>query len=69
MLYGHTVSHMGGEMTTEQKALEHASRAAEVTRYEWHGAFGLVVVEVRQGHVYVNGDWVEPVDAQEPRTG
>jgi hypothetical protein len=26
----------------------------------WHSSFGLVVIEVRQGQVFVNGDLVRP---------
>lgn len=32
----------------------------------WQSAFGLVVIEVREGQTYVNGDLVEPVPAPVP---
>lgn len=36
--------------------------AAEgVLRYVWEGRFGTMLIEVREGLVYVNGSHVEPV--------
>ena len=34
-------------------------QAGEVVMH-WQSAFGLIVIEVRSGQVYVNGDLVEP---------
>ena len=34
--------------------------ADEVVRYVWHSKFGDVLVEVRDGHAYVNGEMVNP---------
>jgi len=31
----------------------------------WHSAFGLVVIEVRSGQVFVNGDLVEPAGGKQ----
>lgn len=33
---------------------------AGVLRYVWEGRFGTMLIEVRQGQVYVNGGLVEP---------
>ena len=33
---------------------------APVERYEWHGRFGPMVVEIRDGQAFVNGQAVEP---------
>jgi hypothetical protein len=29
-------------------------------RHLWHSRFGLIVIEVRAGEVFVNGQWVQP---------
>lgn len=34
--------------------------AAPAQRWEWHGRYGCVVIEVLDGRVYVNGSRVEP---------
>ncbi len=31
-----------------------------VLRYVWEGKFGSMLIEVKDGHVYVNGQAVEP---------
>ncbi|MEO8059069.1 MAG: hypothetical protein ABI671_12140 [Burkholderiales bacterium] len=33
-----------------------------VLRYLWEGRFGSMLIEVRQGRAFVNGQAVEPVD-------
>lgn len=39
--------------------------AAEgVQRYVWEGRFGTMLIEVREGRVYVNGGLVEPADPE-----
>lgn len=34
--------------------------AAPAQRWEWHGRYGCIVIEVVDGRVYVNGSLVEP---------
>ncbi len=34
-----------------------------VQRYLWEGRFGPVLIEVKEGRVYVNGQVVEPAEA------
>lgn len=34
--------------------------ADDVLRYVWHGKFGDMLLEVREGHPFVNGEAVEP---------
>jgi len=64
LLYVRTVYAMSGDNVNERQALEAtaAQRAAvdPSWRCDWHSAFGLIVIEVRGGSVYVNGDKVEP---------
>ena len=37
--------------------------AAEgVLRHLWEGRFGAMLIEVRDGRVFVNGHWVQPVE-------
>lgn len=31
-----------------------------VQRYVWEGRFGAMLIEVKEGDVFVNGQWVEP---------
>lgn len=39
--------------------------AAEgVQRYVWEGRFGTMLIEVRAGQVYVDGELVEPASAE-----
>ena len=38
-----------------------------VLRYVWHGRFGAMLVEVRDGQVFVNGQRVEPAGADSQR--
>lgn len=33
-----------------------------VLRYRWESRFGPMLIEVKEGRVYVNGDLVEPAD-------
>ncbi|HET7793793.1 MAG TPA: hypothetical protein VFL64_10460 [Rhizobacter sp.] len=41
--------------------------AAEgVQRYVWEGRFGAMLIEVRDGHAYVNGQRVEPLMQPSP---
>lgn len=35
-----------------------------VLRYLWESRFGPMLIEVREGRVYVNGGLVEPVDVE-----
>lgn len=35
--------------------------SAHVQRHVWHSRFGDIVIEVRDGAAFVNGDRVEPV--------
>lgn len=35
-----------------------------VQRYLWEGRFGSVLIEVKEGRVYVNGQVVEPADTK-----
>ena len=39
------------------------------TRYVWEGRFGTVVIEVRDGRVYVDGALVEPLDRRPVQMG
>jgi hypothetical protein len=34
--------------------------AAGVERHVWEGRYGPMLVEVRDGQVFVNGQWVQP---------
>lgn len=36
---------------------------ADVLRYVWESRYGPMLIEVRDGRVYVNGDWVEPAES------
>lgn len=44
------------------------TREAQATpageRYLWNSRFGPIEVEVRDGQVYVNGEWVRPAEPQ-----
>lgn len=40
------------------------SRDPGVERHLWHSRFGTIEVEVRDGQVYVNGDWVRPAEPE-----
>jgi hypothetical protein len=33
----------------------------------WHSAFGTIIIEVREGRVFVNGDEVKPADANQQK--
>jgi len=52
-------------MDTSNAEMQEVWSAEEVGRNDvvvhWQSAFGLVVIEVRDGVVYVNGDPVEPM--------
>ncbi|GAP36525.1 hypothetical protein [Piscinibacter sakaiensis] len=37
-----------------------------VGRYVWEGRYGAMLIEVREGRVYVNGSWVEPAAGPAP---
>ena len=37
-----------------------------VLRYVWVGRFGPILIEVKEGRVYLNGGLVEPVDVATP---
>lgn len=44
--------------------------AAGVERHVWEGRYGPMLVEVRDGQVYVNGQWVQPAAGlPDPTTG
>lgn len=36
---------------------------------QWQSSFGLIIIEVRHGRVYVNGALVEPADAAQSGAG
>lgn len=38
-----------------------------VQRYVWESRFGTMLIEVREGRVYVNGSLVEPAGADTPQ--
>jgi hypothetical protein len=46
---------------TPQTELQLAAEG--VLRYVWEGRFGSMLIEVREGRVYVNGSLVESTDA------
>jgi hypothetical protein len=46
--------------------LELALAAAGVLRYLWEGAFGSMLIEVKGGRAYVNGQLVEPAEPAAP---
>lgn len=35
-----------------------------VVRYVWEGKYGTMLIEVRNGQIYVNGGLVEPADGR-----
>ncbi len=45
---------------TTQKPLLLATEG--VQRYVWESRFGAILVEVRDGETFVNGDWVRPAE-------
>lgn len=45
---------------------EPLAAAALIQRTVWDSRYGPIVIEVRNGHVFVNGGWVEPADPSEP---
>jgi hypothetical protein len=47
----------------ELKAAE-PSPGPLVERHLWHSRFGTIEVEVRDGEVYVNGEWVRPAEPE-----
>ena len=49
-----------GTHATHQSNLPFASEG--VQRYVWHGAFGAMLIEVREGVAYVNGQRVISID-------
>lgn len=55
---------MASHDAQEQDALKAAARQDETDslRFEWRSSFGLILIEVRDGLVYVNGERVEPAD-------
>jgi hypothetical protein len=63
-LYGRTVSHMAALSQVELNRVRAESAQAGASSVNvvvhWQSAFGLIVIEVRSGEVFVNGDWVEP---------
>ncbi|MFN7725826.1 MAG: hypothetical protein ACK5QH_12230 [Rubrivivax sp.] len=40
-----------------------------VQRHLWEGRFGTMLIEVRQGQIYVNGGLVTPAEVPAPATG
>ncbi len=40
-----------------------------VERHLWHGRFGSILVEVRDGQVYVDGEWVRPAEPDSREAG
>jgi len=48
-----------GQQPAHQPSLDLAS--AGVQRYVWHGAYGAMLIEVRDGSAYVNGERVTPI--------
>ena len=52
------------EIELQQVRAATAARPPGDVVVHWHAAFGLIVLEVRSGQVYVNGDLVEPASAQ-----
>jgi hypothetical protein len=40
-----------------------------VQRHVWEGRFGTMLIEVRDGQVFVNGGLVKPADGHAPATG
>ncbi len=47
----------------DPSAQEPLPLAAEgVQRYVWESRFGAVLLEVRDGETFVNGDWVQPAE-------
>lgn len=61
LLYVRTVLVMEAPSAAELKLLAaSADRQAGEVVVHWQSPFGLIVIEVRSGQVYVNGDLVEP---------
>lgn len=53
-----------GSRRADQTSLGLAAEG--VQRYVWEGAFGAMLIEVRGGTVYVNGDRVTPISELQP---
>lgn len=54
----------------ELREVESASTGAQPSvSVHWQSRFGLIVIEVRQGRAYVNGDLVEPVPSAKNEPG
>lgn len=69
LLYGRTVSHMEAPSKAEMHEVLSASVGGQPgdVAVRWQSTFGLIVIEVRGGQVYVNGDlvvhWMEAMRA------
>jgi hypothetical protein len=45
---------------------EHSAKDVPVQLTVWDSRYGPIVIEVRNGHVFVNGSWVEPAASSDP---
>lgn len=53
-----------GTVSDDEPQLELATD--DVLRYVWHGRFGDMLIESRDGQTFVNGQAVEPADPSTP---
>ena len=65
LLYGHTVNAMKAPSKPELHQVMSAKAGSPIRDVvvHWQSAYGLIVVEVRGGQTFVNGDLVEPLNA------